>query len=37
MIAAIWLRLRIAKGGLLVWHLLVNCLIYLAYLLLVLY
>lgn len=37
LIATIWLRFRIAKGGLLVWHLLVNCLIYLAYLLLVLY
>jgi len=37
LIATIWLRIRIAKGGLLVWHLFVNCLIYLAYLLIVLY
>ncbi len=37
LIATIWLRLLIAKGGLLVWHLLVNSLIYVAYLLLVLY
>lgn len=37
MIATIWLRLLIARGGLLVWHLLMNSLIYFAYLLLVLY
>lgn len=36
-IATIWLRIQIAKGGLLIWHLLVNGLIYLTYLLLVLY
>ncbi|HEY0906692.1 MAG TPA: sodium:calcium antiporter [Methylophilus sp.] len=36
LLAAIWLRYRVAKGGLLVWHLLVNGLIYLGYLALVL-
>jgi cation:H+ antiporter len=37
LVATAWLRLLIAKGGLLVWHLLINALIYVAYLLLVLY
>jgi cation:H+ antiporter len=36
LIAAIWLRLLVAKGGLRIWHLLVNGLIYLAYLFIVL-
>ncbi|MFD0928251.1 sodium:calcium antiporter [Methylophilus glucosoxydans] len=36
LLAAIWVRYRIAKGGLLVWHLLVNGLFYLAYLAIVL-
>lgn len=36
MVAAIWLRYRVAQGGLLVWHLLVNGLLYLGYLALVL-
>ncbi len=32
LIAAIWLRLMVARGGLLVWHLLVNGTLYLIYL-----
>lgn len=32
LLAAIWLRFRIAQGGLLVWHLLVNGALYLLYL-----
>ena len=36
LLAAIWLRYRIAQGGLLVWHLLVNGALYLAYLAIVL-
>jgi len=36
LLAAIWVRYRIARGGLLVWHLLVNGLFYLAYLAIVL-
>lgn len=36
LLAAIWLRYRISRGGLLVWHLLVNGLLYILYLLLVL-
>lgn len=36
LVAAIWLRVRIARGGLLVWHLLVNGALYLLYLGLVL-
>lgn len=36
LIAAIWLRYLVAKGGLRVWHLLVNGAIYVTYLLLVL-
>ncbi len=36
LIAAIWLRYRIAQGGLLVWHLLVNGALYVLYLALVL-
>ena len=36
LLAAIWVRYRVAKGGLLVWHLLVNGLFYLVYLAVVL-
>lgn len=36
LMAALWLRYCISRGGLLVWHLLVNGLMYLTYLLLVL-
>jgi cation:H+ antiporter len=36
LLAAVWLRYRVAKGGLLVWHLLVNGLFYLIYLAIVL-
>jgi cation:H+ antiporter len=36
LIASIWLRAMIARGGLLVWHLLVNGLLYLSYLVIVL-
>lgn len=36
LIAAVWLRYLVAKGGLRVWHLLVNGVLYLAYLSLVL-
>jgi len=36
LVAAIWVRYCIAKGGLLVWHLLVNGLFYLSYLAIVL-
>lgn len=36
MIAAIWLRYLVAKGGLKVWHLLVNGVMYITYLVLVL-
>ncbi|MDP8566514.1 sodium:calcium antiporter [Methylophilus aquaticus] len=36
LLAALWVRYRIAKGGLLVWHLLVNGLFYLVYLAIVL-
>lgn len=36
LLAAIWVRYRIAQGGLLVWHLLVNGLFYLTYLAVVL-
>jgi cation:H+ antiporter len=36
LLAAIWLRYRVARGGLLVWHLLVNGLLYILYLAIVL-
>lgn len=36
LLAALWVRYRIAKGGLLVWHLLVNGLLYIFYLAMVL-
>lgn len=36
LLAALWVRYRIAKGGLLVWHLLVNGLFYIFYLAMVL-
>ena len=36
LLASIWLRYLVAKGGIRVWHLLVNGLMYLAYLVLVL-
>lgn len=37
LLAAIWLRCLVAKGGIKVWHLLVNGLMYVSYLVLVLY
>lgn len=37
LLAAIWLRFLVAKGGIKVWHLLVNGLMYISYLVLVLY
>lgn len=37
LLAAIWLRYLVAKGGIKVWHLLVNGLMYISYLVLVLY
>lgn len=37
LIAAIWLRVLVAQGGIRVWHLLINGLMYLIYLLVVLY
>jgi len=35
LIAAIWLRYLVAKGGIRVWHLLVNGAMYITYLVLV--
>jgi cation:H+ antiporter len=37
LLAAIWLRYLVAKGGIKVWHLLVNGVMYISYLVLVLY